>query len=171
MQAIQEKLQQLSAAQLQDLFKKTFNQTQLIEILSQNLSLETVAQIPPAMKVIKTRIYKQLGFSTTKEVKQFAIAESIVAPSADFRKKETWLKVQNWIDNPEVCLLPKAEETQVEAVVEPVSETESLKSAVQTMNVRKLRETAKTVKLPNWGTIVNKQGAEALRSALLQFLG
>ena len=176
MQAIQvaSHLRILSESELQKLFKKTFTQEQLIQALSQRLTLDDVSQIPPCMKFIKDRVYRRLGMYTTKEVKEFAIAESIVAPSADFRKKETWLKVQRWIDNPEVCLLPKAEETEVEAietVVEPVSETEVLKASIQTMNVRKLRETAKAIKLPQWGNIVNKQGAEALRSALLQFLG
>ena len=161
--AIANHLQTLSSAQLQDLFKKSLSQSQIIEILSQKLDIETVSKIPPSMKIVKERIYKQLGFSTTKEVKAFAIAESILPQSADFRKKETWLQIQNWIDN--------SPNQSTETATEPASETNELKTAIRTMNVRKLRETAKTIKLPNWGTIINQQGAEALRSALLQYLG
>lgn len=165
--AIASHLKALSTSQLQDLFKKSLSQEQIIEILSQKLDIETVSKIPPSMKIAKERIYKQLGMSTTKEVKEWAIAESIVNQSADFRRKETWLKIQSWIDNSP----NQSTETEGETATEPASETNELKTAIRTMNVRKLRLTAKTVKLPNWGTIINQQGAEALRSALLQYLG
>lgn len=142
---ITDHLNNLTLSQLRCLCTERLEKQELASVLASKLTLEEASAIAPSITVIKQRVYQALGVNDTKGVKAIALKNGWVDGKVDFRKKSTWLKIQQQLSSREEI---------------------SKQSEFDDMTVRQLRAKAAEVKLPGWGKIIKQQGADGLRNAL-----
>lgn len=142
-------LNNLTISQLRYLCVERLEKQELASVLASKLTLEEASAIAPSITVIKQRVYQALGVGDTKSVKAIAFDKGWIKEKDDFRKKSTWLKIQQQLLSLEPTIY---------------------RSEFDDMTVRQLRTKAAELKLPGWGRIIKQEGAEGLRTALKQYL-
>ncbi|MGB3205191.1 MAG: hypothetical protein WBB28_09400 [Crinalium sp.] len=145
---ITDHLNNLTLSQLRCLCTERLEKQELASVLASKLTMEEASAIAPSITVIKQRVYQALGVNDTKGVKAIAFDKGWISEKDDFRKKSTWLKIQQQLSN-----------------IEPTVS----KSEFDDLTVRQLRAKAAEFKLPGWGKIIKEQGAEGLRNVLKQY--
>lgn len=143
-----EHLENLSICQLRQLLIEQFNREQLVSVIASVVPLSAVLSVVPSLRVVKQRVYEALGVADTAAVRAIALEKGWIELGADFRRKDTWLRIEQ-------CLGAEVVESG---------------DRFDQMNTRQLRALAKEVKLPGWGKIVKAGGTEGLRVALREFL-